>query len=718
MTNLSFNISGGSEKARYSVSTGYFKQDGIVRGTSFDRFNVRFNGDLDVSKRLKVGNSTTISRTTEIAKNTYDPFNSLLLLAAASPPTIVPKNTDGTYAGGDANKDGYTEPNPVYDIEVPNSLNTRYRTISSVYAEYEPLMGLKLRANLGFDMVLQNVRNQSPATPSSGGRPITITGFNESTNYNPSLLSEYTATYTRKIATDHNISVLGGYTAQQHDYNVLGGSRSGYARTDLWVLDDAATVPTSTAQIGNYSGRGTTKLETYVGRFTYDYQGKYLFAYTIRRDGSSNFGPLNRYASFQSASIGWNVTDEKFMEAIPQISLLKVRASYGQTGNQNVNQFAYLAKINSGIQYPFGDNSAGNGANSGAATTATSNPNIRWEKNIQSNIGIDLGLFSNRLNITMDLYQRTSKDLILSVTPTATSGTYESVPYNTGEMVNKGIDLGINTVNLGPNSPLNWTSNFVLSSYSNNVTSLGLGTPILNGITRMTGGGLRVTSGDPIFYFYGFQTDGIYQNAEEVKNGPKQTVGSNSATSTSPGDIRFKDINGDGKIDEKDRTNLGNSIPNFTYGFTNTFKYKIFDLSIFFQGSEGNKVLNFTRWYTESGIANSNYSNRVIARWTGPGTTNTQPRVIQSDPNQNNRISDRFIEDATYIRLKNITLGISLPEAITKRLGTGKMRLYGSIQNAFTLTNYTGFDPEVGGGVDYGFYPQARTYLFGFNLSF
>jgi len=718
MTNVAFNISGGSEKARYSVSTGYFKQDGIVRGTGFERFNVRFNGDLDVTKKLKIGNSITLNRTIENPKNTYDPFNSLLLLASASPPTVVPRNSDGSYAGGDANKDGFTEPNPVYDIEVPQTVNKRYRTISSLFAEYEIISGLKVRANLGFDMVLQNIRTQSPATPSSGGRPITITSYSDNTNYSPSFLAEYTANYTKKLFNDHNVSVLGGYTAQESQYNVLGASRNGYTRTDLWVLDDAATVPTTTAQTGNYNGYGTTKLETFVGRVNYDYKGKYLFTYTARKDGSSNFGPSNRYATFQSVSVGWNVTDEKFMEAVPQISLLKVRASYGQTGNQNVQAFAYLAKINSAIQYPFGDNSTSGGANTGAATTATANPNLRWEKNVQTNIGIDLGLFKNRVNVTVDIYTRKSQDLILSVNPTATSGTYEPVPFNTGDMINKGIDLGINTINLGPNSPISWTSNFVLTSYRNNVSSLGLGVPILNTFSRIPGGGLRVTAGDPVFYFYGYQTEGIFQNAEEVKNHATQVNGTNSSNSTSPGDIKFKDINKDGKIDEKDRTNLGNSIPNFTFGFTNTFKWKIVDLSIFLQGSSGNKELNFTRWYTESGIANSNYSTRVLARWTGEGTTNSQPRVIQADPNQNNKVSDRFIEDASYVRIKNITLGITMPDSWSKAIGTGKMRLYGSVQNAVTFTKYTGFDPEVGGGVDFGFYPQARTYLFGFNLSF
>jgi hypothetical protein len=247
---------------------------------------------------------------------------------------------------------------------------------------------------------------------------------------------------------------------------------------------------------------------------------------------------------------------------------------------------------------------------------------------------------------------------------------------------------------------------------------LGLASPINNGFARITGGARRIEQGYPVNYFYGFKTEGIFQNQAEIAAHATQTPGTNSATSTAPGDIKFVDVNEDGVINDQDRTNLGNSIPTFTYGFTNNFTFKNFDLSIFLQGSEGNKVLNFNRWYTESGVSNGNYSKYFLGRWTGEGTSNSIPRAIQNDPNQNNRVSDRFVEDASYIRLKNVRLSYSLPAKWMKSAKIQKIQIYGSGQNLATITNYTGFDPEVGGGVDIGYYPQARTFTLGINANF
>ncbi len=717
MTNYALTIGGGTDKARYSVSGGYFQQDGIVRGTDFERYSLRFNGDIQASKKLKIGNSITMSRTIETPKNTYDPFNSLLLLAVASPPTVRPYNPDGSYAGGNGQTDGFNEPNPIYDINVPQTTNTRFRTIASVFAEYEIITGLSARVNFGLDFVMQNIRTWSPATPSTGGRPISITGFVDNINYNPSYLGEFTLNYKNSWG-DHNFNALAGYTAQDNNYNTLGAGRNGYVRQDMRVLDDAAIVPQNLTQTYNYGGYGTARLLSYIGRVGYDYKGKYVFSFSLRQDGSSNFGPGNKYALFPSASAAWNVSDEPFMEALPVVSNLKVRASIGQTGNQNVAAFAYLQRVNTGIQYPFGNSSGSGGANSAAAPTATKNADIRWEKNQQANLGIDFGLWRNKVSVSVDLYDRRSQDLIFLVNPTATSGTYESSPVNTGTMVNQGVDLTLTTVNTGDNSPVRWSSTLILSTFQNKVTDLGLSAPIFSNFSRISGGGLRVDAGSPVNYFYGYEAEGIFQTREEIANHAVQTPGTNPASSTSPGDIKFKDQNGDGIINDQDRVNLGNSIPNFTFGFTNTVNYKWFELSVFLQGSSGNKVLNFTRWYTEGGVANGNFSQATLNRWTGPGTSNDMPRMVQSDPNQNNRVSSRFVEDASYLRVKNIKLSFTLPATWTKAVTATNIRIYGSCQNALTFTNYTGFDPEVGGGVDFGFYPQARTWLGGLTFDF
>jgi hypothetical protein len=267
-------------------------------------------------------------------------------------------------------------------------------------------------------------------------------------------------------------------------------------------------------------------------------------------------------------------------------------------------------------------------------------------------------------------------------------------------------------------SEFKWNSTVIFSTFKYEVSDLGKSAPIFSTFPRITGGGLRVNEGLPVNYFYGYVADGIFQNEEEIAAHATQTQGTDGKNGTSPGDIRFKDLDNNGVINDKDRTNLGNSIPNFTYGLTNTFSYKIFELSVFLQGSSGNKTLNFTRWYTEGGVSNGNYSKEVLNRWTGPGTSNEMPRVTQADPNQNNRVSSRFIEDASYLRVKNIRFTVSLPNTWSKAVTASKIRFYGSVQNAFTFTKYTGFDPEVGGGVDFGFYPQARTFLAGLNIEF
>jgi hypothetical protein len=280
---------------------------------------------------------------------------------------------------------------------------------------------------------------------------------------------------------------------------------------------------------------------------------------------------------------------------------------------------------------------------------------------------------------------------------------------------NRGIDLTING-NVMSKRDFNWTASGVLGIFNNNVTSLGLSAPLDGGFARITGGSLRTIQGQPANFFYGFVTDGIFQNEAEITKAARQTPGNDPTNSTAPGDIRFKDLNGDGIINDQDRTNIGNAIPNFTYGLTNTLSYKNFELQIFIQGTAGNKVLNFTRWYTEGGVSNGNYSKDVINRWTGPGTSNSMPRMVLNDPNGNNRVSDRFVEEASFLRIKNMRLAWNLPAGIKRTLGLNRGQIYGSVQNLLTITNYSGFDPEVGGGVDLGFYPQARTFLLGVNI--
>jgi TonB-linked SusC/RagA family outer membrane protein len=718
MQSVNLTARGGSDKAQYSFSAGYFKQDGIVYNTDFERFNLRFNGDVKVNNRIKIGNSIALNKFIERGTDTYTAFNSVIILASTAPPTVRPRNDDGTYAGGVGSVDGFDEPNPIYQLEVPQNKNVKYRVNGSIYTEVDILKELKFKAMFGADFTNQEINNFSPATPSTGGRPINLSGYFVQKGLNPDYLAEYTLTYDKTFNEKHKINAVAGYTFQESRYSYVFAGRGGQFTQLIPALNNQVFTPTDVSQIYNGAEDGIgTRYLSYIGRVNYDFDGRGSFGFSIRKDGSSNFAPQNKFAVFPAVSASWRLTQEKFLQSTKWLDELKLRASFGYVGNPNAAPFAYIQAINQSFQYTFGNSQGSGGIVNGAAPSRTFNPDIKWEKNEQLNIGLDGSMFKNRLGFSVDVYQRRSKDLILGVAPAFVSGTYESIPFNTGTLQNRGIDLSLNT-RVASSKSFSWNANAVVSAYKNEVISLGLASPINRGFTRINGGSLRTEQGFPANYFYGFVTDGIFQSYQEIANHATQTAGNDPTTSTAPGDIRFKDLNGDGIINDLDRTNIGNSNPTFTYGLNNTFTYKNFELTVFIQGSSGNKVLNFTRWYTEGGVSNGNYSNDVIGRWTAPGTSNKMPRLALNDPNGNNRVSDRFVEDASYLRVKNMRLAYNIPARWTNYLKIKRTQLYASCQNLVTITNYSGFDPEVGNGVDYGFYPQARTFLAGITVDF
>lgn len=719
MQSVNLTATGGSDKAQYLFSAGYFLQDGIIYKTDVERFNLRFNGDVKVNEHIKMGNSISMSKMTEHGADTYSPFNSVILLALMAPPTVSPRNADGTYAGGNGSVDGFSEPNPIYQLEVPKNVYTKYRVNGNIFTEINFLKTLKFKALFGADYNYQEINNFSPATPASGGNVFNLTNYSVQKGLYPDYLAEYTLTYDKTFHKKHKVNAVVGYTFQENKYSYLVAGRGGNFTQNIPVLNNQIFLATDVSQTYNSAEDGVNKRAmSYFGRVNYDFDGRGYFGFSIRRDGTSNFAPGNKFATFPAFSAAWRLSQEPFMKNVKWVNELKVRSSFGYTGNPDVTGNAYIQSINQSFQYTLGNSSGSGGIVTGAAPSRTYNPNIKWEKNEQLNFGVDLTAFNSRINMSLDVYQRRSRDLILYVAPPLISGTYESVPFNTGLMQNRGIDLTITGKVLSKPGGLNWTATGVLGTYKNKVVSMGLSAPIDNGFTRITGGSKRIEAGYPVEYFYGFVTEGIFQNYDEINAHAAQSPGVDPTTSTAPGDIKFKDLNNDGIINDKDRTNIGNFNPTFTFGVTNNVTYKNFELTVFLQGSQGNKVLNFTRWYTEGGVSNGNYSSDVIGRWTSAGTTNTMPRLVLNDPNGNNRVSDRFVEDASYIRLKNIRLSYSLPAKWIKGATMKKAVVYVSSQNLFTITNYSGMDPEVGGGVDIGFYPQARTVLAGVTIEF
>jgi TonB-linked SusC/RagA family outer membrane protein len=718
MQSVNITASGGSDKAQYLFSAGYFLQDGIIYKTDVERFNLRFNGDVKVNDRIKIGNSISVNKFTEHAADTYSPFNSVILLGLMAPPTVAPRNADGTYAGGNGSVDGFSEPNPIYQLEVPKNQFTKYRFNGNVFTEITLLKQLKFKALFGADYNYQEINNFSPATPASGGNVFNLTNYSVQKGLYPDFLAEYTLAYDKTFLKKHKVNAIAGYTFQENRYSYVVAGRGGTFTQNIPALNNQVFLPTDVSQTYNAAEDGINKRAvSYFARVNYDFDNRGYFGFSIRRDGTSNFAPGNKFATFPSVSAAWRLSQEPFMENVKWVDELKVRGSFGYTGNPDVVGNAFIQSINQSFQYTFGNSNGSGGIVGAAAPSRTFNPNIKWEKNEQINLGVDATAFDSKINLSLDVYQRRSIDLILYVAPPLVSGTYESVPFNTGIMQNRGIDLTLNAKILKTNN-LSWTSNAVLGTYRNKIASMGLSATIDNGFARITGGSKRIEEGFPVDYFYGFVTEGIFQSYDEIRNHAVQTAGTDPTTSTAPGDIKFKDLNADGIINDKDRTNIGNFNPTFTYGLTQSINYNNIELTLFIQGSQGNKVLNFTRWYTEGGVSNGNYSRDVLGRWTGVGTSNDMPRMILNDPNGNNRVSDRFVEDGSYLRVKNVRVAYSAPAKWVSKMGVKKAQIYISGQNLLTFTNYTGMDPEVGGGVDIGFYPQSRTFIAGATIDF
>ena len=707
------SANGGSEKARYALSGGYFQQDGTLNGSNFERFTVRANGDVELNKYVKVGNSLAVTHQEDRQLNTGNDEFGVLNNVIQAPPTIPVYNPDGGWYQPTATADNFIEPNPVLQSLITNAKFVRNRIVGTFYVEVEPLRGLRFRTNVGADLIFDNNNGFTPSLGPNSPRN-SVAGAYSSSNYNPTYLIENTLTFDRTLAEKHHLTVLAGQSAQQFTYSYLAAGRSGYLRNDLQTINNgpAANPAYPISNGGTGIAPPEDRLASYFGRVNYEFAGKYLLTATLRYDGTSAFAPGSKFGFFPGASLGWRLSEENFVKNVAAISNLKLRVGYGKVGNPlNAGRFAYLATINSGITYPFGTNGT---VNTGAAPTRSRNDVLRWENNFQANLGLDLGLLGNRLEITADVYDRRSPNLISYVPAYLVTGTYESVPTNALSAYNRGFDLAVTTRNMvGTNGNLGWTSSLVFSTFKNQVTDLGVGVPF-NGTTTRTGVALvRYDVGQHFGAFYGYVADGLFQTPEDVKNHATQS-------GAAPGDIRFKDVNGDGVINDQDRTYIGSPIPKFTYGLNNTVTWKGFDLNAFIQGSQGNKVYNLNRVYTEGGLtSNGNSSTRVLASWTGAGTSNDVPRAIAGDPNQNLRVSSYFVEDGSYLRLKVLSLGYAVPKTVLGRFGTKTLRVYVTAQNLVTLTKYSGFDPELGSsGIDRGIYPQSRVYLAGLNLGF
>jgi len=697
-----FSVTSGNQNTTYLLGLGYYGQDGIVKFSDFKRYNLRFNLNSTLSDKFTVGTNMNLSRINENLIDTE--INGVVRAAIFQPPTISVYNEDGTYAGPGENE-GDAQ-NPLGMADRSDKMAANNQLFGNMFAEYNIIPGLKLRSNLGLNIYSRKTRDFEPTfTEGNATRAINSLTALDADYFD--INWENTLNYTKKIS-NHQINLLAGNTIQNSKTEIISGYREKFSNNEdyLQFLDAGSANDKSLGVLTEWS------LLSWFGRINYDYNDKYLVALNARYDGSSRFGKENRWGLFPSASVGWRISKEDFFK-VKFIDDLKLRASWGQLGNQDIGLYAFSSSLQQTF-YTFGMPQS---LFVGYYPASDFNPDVRWETTTQSNFGFDLMALKYKLVFTVDYFIKNTTDMLLVLPQAATSG-FSSTGYeNIGEIQNKGWEFqGQWRDKIGR---VDYSLSANLSTFRNEVIKLG------DYSDAITAGfffdmSSRTEVGHSIREFYGYVTDGIFQNQVEIEAHADQP-------GAVPGDIRFKDINNDGVITSDDRTFIGNPYPDMFFGFSGSAAYKGFDLTIFFQGQSGNEIYNATKfWLTNSGY-NYNKGTEILNRWTGEGTSFSEPRVSTVDVNQNARGSDRYIEDGSYLRLKNIQLGYTLPAKYARKAGMQNVRVFFSGGNLLTFTKYTGYDPEVGvsraslGDRTIGFdevtYPQNKSYIFGLNVT-
>lgn len=700
--NITLSYAQGNEKSNLFTSLNVFDQDGIIINSEYTRYILQFNSDTQINEHVSFGNSLKINY--DIKKNGDNNIQNAIL----SLPTQPIYRDNGNYSGaiGQPIYSGDIE-NPIGKSNIVENTIKGYNLQGNVFGEVKLLKYFKFKTLLGVEANFWDTRTWAPSY--SWDSDISPNAFlAEASNKNLTLVWDNTLTFNKEFDDGSSITAVIGTDAQENQYKFISGSVQGFPSESTQTLNNGLLQPTINGSGSEWS------IFSYFARGQFDYKNKYYLTATIRRDGSSRFGDGNKYGTFPSASAAWRVSEEAFMQNSKLINDFKLRVGYGVTGNQNIGNYSFASAYNTNL-YNF------NGVFVTAAVpTVLPNSNVKWESQKQFNMGIDATLFNSFVDVTLDGYIKNTEDMLVPQTVPATSGYSDIyVPFiNAGKIQNKGIELVLTTHNINKEH-FKWSTDVVFAYNKNEVININSETPLTTGSIGLNYTLGRIQPGQPINVFYGFVQDGIFQTQEEVNNHAVQVPGTNPATSTSPGDIRFKDLNSDGVINDDDRTFIGNPNPKFTYALNNTFTFGNFDVNIFFQGVYGNDIFNANRLYTENMSVTTNQSTAVLQRWNGPGTSNSMPRAVFGDPNNNNRQSTRYIEDGSYLRLKNINIGYTLPMEKFKNRFFDSVKLYVSGQNVFTITDYSGFDPEVGpNGIDNNIYPITRTFTLGATLGF
>jgi len=694
-------VSGGNEAVRYNVSVGYFNQEGIMLGTDFERVSFRANTDFKISNRISAGQTFTLA----YSSRNNEPFTggrSQLEHMVKMVPYIPVRDASrlGGFRAPDR-VDGSDPENPVLNAVLRTNRQQDLKILGTGYVNVDIYKGLKYKFLIGVDM---NYGTLDTYTPMFNAGDFSISTFadisqTKSTFFSPLISNQFTyeATFGK-----HRLDALAVIEQQTSLSSNLTGAGRNLLTNDVRVLQGVQNQVTNGNKI-EYA------LISYIGRVNYDYDQKYLLSASIRRDGGSRFGPGNKIGYFPAFSAGWRISEEAFMQGLEAVSDFKIRASYGETGNDRIGDYAFQGTINSNFFYNFDGSLQG-----ASAITSLANAELKWESTAMTNVGLDAGFFNDRFNLTFEWFDNKTKGMILGV-PIPHSLGYDGAPVaNVGTVSNRGIEASLGYRKF--TGDFTWSVDANFSTVKNELVSLGSGNTIFG--PSFQGDAYTYTEeGQPIAYFYGWIADGLFQEGDETSQQPN----------AKPGDIRFRDIDNDGMITDSDRTYLGHYLPDFTYGLNLSAEWKNFDLTMFIQGVQGNEIFSNIRYHTEGMTRLFNASTVVLDRWTPTNTDTEVPRAVSSDPNRNSRASSRFIEDGSYLRIKNLAIGYTLP---SQWLGKtiSNVRVYVSSQNLLTVTDYSGYDPEIGvrtginsslgTGIDYGQFPQPRTFIGGLQVTF
>jgi TonB-linked SusC/RagA family outer membrane protein len=705
INNYGLTFSGGSDASRYRVAINYFDQQGTIVGSGYNRGSARFTLDNKLSDKVRMGVSLGLSQSVNNRINNDNSIYGVLTTARLYASDLPIFNQDGTYY-----KNGSLE-NPVVAANEPYIKSTNSRVIGSQYTEFELIKNFRYRATFGLDYTYgRDDRFYSTLTNAGAAvRGEGTVGTLQDLNYNH--ISSFN--YVKTFGTDHSLNALFVGEFQRDSYRDVYTQTTGFPGNAVRELVGAVKTAAASSATGN-------ALFGLLLKADYAFKGRYLLGASVRRDQSSRFGTDNQVGYFPAVSAGWRIIEENFLKDQTTVSELKIRGSYGETGNQPTGNFGSRGLISPGANYL---------DQGGFAPSQLPNPNLKWERTRQTSIGLDLGFFDNRVYVSADVYKRKTDDLLLTQRITADVG-YTGYSANIGSIENKGLEIALTTVNFrNEGTGFNWETNFNLSFNRNLVTALS--DPSVTGSAQ--GFASRLLVGQPLGAFYGYRVERLFQTQEEISSldlAAKAASGVASATYqstlTRPGDIKFRDLNGDGRVTAADQEIIGSAQPKYYGGITNTIRFRNFDFSAMLQFNVGNQIYNSAASNTQGMNTTYGQDVAVLNRWTPTNTNTNIPRAVYNDPNTNLRNSDRFLEDGSYARFKTVLLGYTLPASLATRAHVRTVRVYVQAQNLVTFTNYSGLDPEVNTfsgtntslGTDFFTFPQARTITGGVTLGF